>query len=50
MAMICMHNAICVDTQTSIHRGKKGGEMSILPECNAVMKKEYLGKDDKSQS
>ena len=33
-----------------IHRSKKDGDMSILPECIAGIKKEYVGKDDKKQS
>ena len=33
-----------------IHRSKKDGDMSILPECIAGIKKEYMGKDDKKQS
>ena len=44
----CMHSPYAF-TQC-IHRSKKDGDMSILPECIAGIKKEYVGKDDKKQS
>lgn len=37
------------DIKARLGRSKKDGNMSVLPECTAGIKQEYLGKDDNKQ-